>query len=121
MSKTTERTADCAFCKIASGEIEATVVLQDGDVVAFRDLHPKAPTHVLVIPRRHVATVNDLESADAALVGKLFLAARMIARQEKIADTGYRLIVNCGAGAGQTVFHLHLHLLGGRILSWPPG
>ncbi|HED16349.1 MAG TPA: histidine triad nucleotide-binding protein [Gammaproteobacteria bacterium] len=112
---------DCLFCKMASGEIEPDIVYQDDDVIAFRDINPQAPTHVLIIPRRHISTINDLQSADAELTGKLFLAAGKIAEQEGIAEQGYRTVMNCNAGAGQTVFHVHLHMLGGRAMTWPPG
>ncbi|MGH8496289.1 MAG: histidine triad nucleotide-binding protein [Gammaproteobacteria bacterium] len=112
---------DCIFCRIASGDLETTLVHEDEDLVAFRDLNPQAPTHVLLIPRRHIATVNDLEEADAKLVGKLTLAAKRIARGEGLAEDGYRLVLNCNRGAGQSVFHIHLHLLGGRPMTWPPG
>jgi histidine triad (HIT) family protein len=109
----------CLFCRIVRREIPATVIHEDEHTLAFRDIDPKAPTHVLVIPKEHVATLNDV--TDPALVGRLFVAAKDIAAAEGIADDGYRAVVNCGAGAGQTVFHLHLHLLGGRKLTWPPG
>jgi len=112
---------DCLFCKIVSGEINADVVFENDDVVAFRDINPQASTHVLVIPRRHIATINELESEDSQTVGSLFLAARDIAAQEGIAEAGFRTVMNCNAAAGQTVFHLHLHVLGGRSLEWPPG
>jgi len=112
---------NCIFCKIASGEIPATIVHQDEHVVAFRDLNPQAPTHVLVIPRRHVATLNDLADADGELVGRMYLAAKRIAEMDGVADAGYRTVVNCNAAAGQSVFHIHLHLLGGRAMDWPPG
>ncbi len=112
---------DCLFCKIVSGEINADVVFENDDVVAFRDINPQASTHVLVIPRRHIATINELESEDSHTVGSLFLAARDIATQEGIAEAGFRTVMNCNAAAGQTVFHLHLHVLGGRNLEWPPG
>ena len=111
----------CIFCKIASGEIPSAVVYDDEHVVAFRDLNPHAPTHVLVVPRRHIPTLNDLAPADAELVGRMYLAAREVARQEGIAESGYRTVFNCNADAGQTVFHLHLHVLGGRSMVWPPG
>ena len=111
----------CIFCRIAAGEIPAKIVRQDEDTIAFRDLNPQAPTHVLVIPRRHVPTVNVLEPADAALMGKLFLAAKEIARDEGVAGSGYRMVVNAGPNAGQSVDHIHLHVLGGRGLAWPPG
>jgi len=113
--------ADTIFGRIARGEIPADIVYQDDDLVAFRDIGPQAPTHILIIPRKPIPTLNDLTPEDAPLVGKLFLAARRIAAQEGIAEAGYRVVINCNAGAGQTVFHLHLHLLGGRPLSWPPG
>lgn len=112
---------DCLFCKIARGEINADVVYENDDVVAFRDINPQASTHVLVIPRRHIATINNLEDGDSQTIGALFLAARDIAAQEGIADAGFRTVMNCNAAAGQTVFHLHLHVLGGRNLEWPPG
>jgi histidine triad (HIT) family protein len=112
---------DCLFCKIIAGDIPADIVYESEHAIAFRDINPQAPTHVLIIPRQHIATVNALESGDAQLVGELFLAAKQIARQEGVAERGYRLTMNCNAAAGQTVFHLHLHLLGGRDLGWPPG
>ena len=112
---------DCLFCKIAAGEIPADIVHESEDTVAFRDINPQAPTHVLVIPKRHISTVNELQPADAELVGKLFLAAQQIAADEGIADAGFRSIMNCNRAAGQTVFHIHLHVIGGRDLDWPPG
>ena len=112
---------DCLFCKIVAGDIPADIVIENDDVVAFRDINPQAPTHVLIIPRRHISTINDLDEGDEQIVGKLFLAARDIAAAEGIADAGYRVVMNCNAAAGQTVFHIHLHLLGGREFSWPPG
>jgi len=112
-------TDSCLFCRIVRREIPAKVIREDEHTLAFRDIDPKAPTHVLVIPREHIATLND--ATDAALVGRLLLAAKEIAAAEGIADAGYRTVINVGAGAGQTVFHLHLHLLGGRALTWPPG
>ena len=113
--------SDCLFCKMASGEIQPDLVYENDEVLAFRDINPLAPTHVLVIPRRHISTLNDLTEADAALVGKMFLAAKEVARLEGIAEPGYRTVMNCNAQAGQTVFHLHLHVLGGRAMHWPPG
>jgi histidine triad (HIT) family protein len=112
-------TDSCLFCRIVRREIPAKVIHEDEHTLAFRDIDPKAPTHVLVIPKQHVATLND--ATDATLVGRLLIAAKEIAAAEGISEGGYRTVVNCGAGAGQTVFHLHLHLLGGRRLSWPPG
>lgn len=114
-------TTDCLFCKIAREEMKADVVLSDEHVVAFRDINPQAPTHVLIIPRKHVPTINDLKNEDAQLVGRLFLAASRVAEDEGLAERGYRVTMNCMEGAGQSVFHIHLHLLGGRRLSWPPG
>ena len=113
--------SDCLFCKIVAGEIKADVVFESDHAIAFRDINPQAPTHVLIIPKRHISTINDLAETDADVVGQLYLAARDIAAQEGLADGGYRTVINCNADAGQTVFHIHLHLLGGRILSWPPG
>jgi histidine triad (HIT) family protein len=112
---------DCIFCKIASGQIPAQIVHRDEEVVAFRDLSPQAPVHVLVIPTRHVATCNDLAPEDGHLIGKLVLVAKQIAAAEAVARQGYRLVMNCERQAGQSVFHIHLHLLGGRPMGWPPG
>ena len=112
---------DCLFCKIAAGDIPAKVVHETDEVIAFRDINPQAPTHVLIIPKRHIATINDLDEGDLETVGRLYLAAGEIAAAEGIAEPGYRAVMNCNAAAGQTVFHLHLHLLGGRDLGWPPG
>jgi histidine triad (HIT) family protein len=112
---------DCLFCKMVSGEIAPDKVFEDDDVLAFRDINPQAPTHVLVVPKRHVATLNDLDHESAGLVGKMVLAAAEVARHEGFAEQGYRTIMNCNADGGQTVFHIHLHLLGGRVLGWPPG
>lgn len=111
----------CLFCGIVAGKIPADLVAEGDDWVAFRDIHPQAPTHVLVVPRRHVATLDDLADGDEPLAGTLVRAAARIARDEGLVEGGYRLVSNCGAGAGQSVFHLHLHLLGGRGFSWPPG
>jgi histidine triad (HIT) family protein len=113
--------ADCLFCKIVAGEIPATIVSQNDHVVAFKDITPQAPTHVLVVPRRHIATLNDLASADDGLVGEMVRVAAGIARDAGHAEHGYRTVFNTNADAGQTVFHIHLHLLGGRKMGWPPG
>jgi len=112
---------NCLFCKMVSGAIQPDKVYETADVLAFRDIHPQAPVHVLVIPKRHIATLNEADLADAELLGKLFLAAREVAGQSGIADNGYRTVLNCNADAGQTVFHVHLHMLGGRQMHWPPG
>jgi histidine triad (HIT) family protein len=110
---------NCLFCRIARKEIPVDLVYENADCVAFRDVRPQAPVHVLVIPRTHVASLNN--TADAALLGQLSLAAAAIAKQEGIADSGYRTVMNTNRDGGQTVFHVHLHLLGGRAMAWPPG
>ncbi|KOR33528.1 hypothetical protein TI05_00420 [Achromatium sp. WMS3] len=112
---------ECIFCKIASRQIPTDLVYEDPEIIAFRDLNPQAPIHILIIPKVHIATLNDLIPEQAPLVGKMILAAQQIAVQEGIAIPGYRTVFNCNAGAGQTVFHIHLHLLGGRTMNWPPG
>jgi len=111
----------CLFCRIASGEIPAAKVYEDDEVLAFNDINPQAPLHVLVIPKRHISTTNDLSTSDDGLVGTLVRRAAAIAREKGYADRGYRVVMNCNAEAGQTVFHIHLHLLAGRGLGWPPG
>jgi histidine triad (HIT) family protein len=111
--------SDCLFCKIVQGEIPAESVKENERFVAFRDINPQAPTHVLAIPRKHIASLN--EATDAELIGDLMLFARDIAKEEGLADAGYRVVLNTNAGAGQTVFHIHAHVLGGRPLQWPPG
>ncbi|MFN7942685.1 MAG: histidine triad nucleotide-binding protein [Thermoanaerobaculia bacterium] len=111
----------CVFCRIAAGEIPAPVVYQDDDVVAFRDLHPQAPVHVLVIPRRHLPTLVSEGGDQADLLGTLLASAVRVARMEGLDAQGFRLVVNCLEAAGQSVFHLHVHLLGGRPMGWPPG
>ena len=112
---------DCIFCKIVAGEIPAAKIYEDERAVAFRDINPQAPTHALVIPRVHVASLNEAGEADETLLGHLLLVAARVAREEGHADGGYRTVINTGADAGQTVFHIHVHLLGGRRLTWPPG
>lgn len=112
---------NCLFCKMVAGDIPADVVYENDEVLAFRDINPQAPVHILIIPKKHIATINDVVEEDAALMGKLFLAAKDIAEAEGVADEGYRTVVNCGASAGQSVFHVHMHLLAGRPLQWPPG
>lgn len=110
---------DCLFCRIVRGEIPAKIVAENAHCVAFRDINPQAPTHVVIVPRAHVASLN--EATDAAMIGELALMASAIARREGIADSGYRTVFNTNGDAGQTVFHLHLHLIGGRQMGWPPG
>jgi len=112
---------DCIFCKIVDGDIPAEKVYEDELVVAFRDLNPQAPIHVLVIPRKHIATLNDLQEVDEVVVGRMFTVAGKVAAAEGIDEDGYRTVVNCNKAAGQVVFHIHMHLLGGRKMSWPPG
>ena len=111
----------CLFCRIGRSEIPAQKVFEDGEIVAFEDIHPQAPVHVLVIPRLHVATLNDLQSEHDALIGRMHRVAALLARDRGLADRGYRVVMNCNAEAGQSVFHVHLHLLGGRAMQWPPG
>lgn len=111
--------APCLFCKIVAGEIPAAKVAESANCFAFRDIGPKAPTHVLVIPKQHYESLNQLD--DPALAGELFTMARDVAAAEGIADAGYRVVVNTNAAGGQTVFHLHLHVMGGRAMKWPPG
>ncbi len=113
--------SDCIFCQIAAGDIAADLVYEDDQVVAFRDITPQAPTHILVIPRRHIGTLLDTTTEHLSLLGRLQHAAVKIARDEGLAERGFRLVTNCLEEAGQSVFHLHLHLLGGRRLGWPPG
>jgi histidine triad (HIT) family protein len=113
--------ADCLFCVIVAGEIPATKVLETDRILAFRDINPQAPTHVLVIPKTHYPDVAALAAADAALLGEVINAARQVAAVDGVAETGYRVVFNTGAEAGQTVPHIHGHLLGGRSLTWPPG
>ena len=113
--------SDCLFCKFVAGEIKPDVVYEDGDLIAFRDIAPQAPTHVLIVPRKHITSLEAAKPEDTELLGKLLLAAQKIARQEGIAASGYRTVNNCNADAGQTVFHIHVHLLGGKKLVTPFG
>jgi histidine triad (HIT) family protein len=113
--------SDCIFCKIAAGEIPADKLYEDEHVVAFRDLGPQAPIHALIIPKAHIANINDLDEDNAAIMGKLFLAAKQVAEAEGIAENGFRTVLNCNQQGGQTVYHMHVHLLGGRQMTWPPG
>ena len=110
---------DCLFCKIANGTIPGEIVYQDDDVIAFRDIGPHAPQHFLIIPRKHISTINDFD--DPVLFGKLGMAARTLAKQLGVDESGYRLVMNCNGDGGQTVFHVHMHFLAGRPLAWPPG
>ena len=112
---------DCLFCKIANNEIPSDIIYEDDDVVAFNDITPKAPHHILIIPRKHIATLNDLEESDTQLVGHMVQTARKLAKDLEIDEYGYRVVMNVNEGGGQAVFHIHLHLLGGRALTWPPG
>jgi histidine triad (HIT) family protein len=112
---------ECLFCGIVEGRVKGDVVYRDESVVAFRDIRPQAPVHILIVPRKHVATILDLEANDQAVLGQIFLVIAKLAREQGIAESGFRVVVNSGADAGQTVFHLHFHLLGGRHFSWPPG
>ena len=112
---------NCVFCKIVAGEIPAAKVYEDEGAIAFRDINPQAPVHVLVIPRAHIASLDEADAADESQLGQLMLAAARVARREGLAEGGYRAVINTGAGAGQSVFHIHLHVLGGRPLTWPPG
>ncbi len=111
---------DCLFCKIGRKEIPSKLAYEDSEIFAFEDIHPQAPTHILICPRKHFATLHDATQEDQALLGKLQLVAAQLARERKVLD-GYRTILNNGRGAGQTIFHLHLHLVGGRAFRWPPG
>ena len=113
--------AECLFCKIVAGQIPATIVFQNDHVVAFKDITPRAPTHVLIVSRRHIATLNDLMPDDDQLVGEMVRTAAALARDHGLDQRGYRTVFNTNADAGQTVFHIHLHLLGGRPMTWPPG
>ena len=112
---------DCLFCKIVEGKTPATIVYQDEQLVAFKDIDPQAPTHILIIPRRHISTLNDLAPNDDGMVGEMIRRASLTAKKLGCADAGYRIIFNCNRSAGQSVFHIHLHLLAGRVMAWPPG
>jgi histidine triad (HIT) family protein len=113
--------ADCLFCKIIERTIPSTIVYEDARVIAFNDVDPQAPTHVLIVPRRHIATLNDIGVEDEQILGELVRRAAAIAREKGFSETGYRTIFNTNRGAGQSIFHVHLHLLGGRPFGWPPG
>src|SRR5262249_60197337 len=113
--------ADCLFCKIIERQIPASVVYEDDRVLAFNDINPQAPTHVLIVPKRHIATLNDVGTEDDRLLGELVRRAALIAKERGISEGGFRTVINTNAGAGQSVFHIHVHLLGGRAMHWPPG
>lgn len=112
---------ECIFCAIVSGKVKSQIAYEDEDVVAFHDINPQAPVHILVIPRKHIASLNETSEDDLQLLGKLLLVARNIAKEKGISEDGYRIVLNTNRGAGQSVFHIHLHLLGGRPFGWPPG
>ncbi|MCX7120610.1 MAG: histidine triad nucleotide-binding protein [Gammaproteobacteria bacterium] len=112
---------NCLFCKIAAGDIPTKLIYEDNDIVAFNDIAPQAPHHILIIPRKHIATINDIEDTDAAMIGKMMLVAKKIAAELAISDAGFRVLMNCNRHGGQAVYHIHLHLLGGRQMTWPPG
>jgi histidine triad (HIT) family protein len=112
---------DCLFCKIVEKQIPAKVVFENDHVIAFEDINPQAPTHILIVPRNHISTLNEVSAADRELLGSVVLAAVEIAKQRQIDSSGYRVVWNTNRGAGQSVFHIHLHLLGGRTMAWPPG
>lgn len=113
--------SDCLFCKMVRGEIKPDVVYEDEYVLAFRDINPQGPVHILIIPKEHIATLNELEEEHAELMGKLFLTAKKVAEKEKVAENGYRTVINCNRHGGQEVYHIHLHVIGGRQMTWPPG
>lgn len=112
---------DCLFCDIASGKLSATVVYQDESVVAVEDINPQAPVHLLIIPRKHIPSPADIQAEDRQLIGDVFILAKKLAKEKGVEASGYRIVANCNRDAGQSVFHLHFHLLGGRVFRWPPG
>ena len=112
---------NCFFCQIASGEVTTNLVYKDEKIVAFRDINPQAPTHILIIPKKHIPTINDLSDSDIDLMGRMFLVAKQLAAADSLSDDGYRIVLNCNSSAGQSVYHLHMHLIGGRKMAWPPG
>ncbi len=112
---------DCIFCKIAAGEMKADIIYDDDKVVAFRDINPQAPIHILIIPRKHIPTLNDIADEDKELMGHIVSIIKVLADREGIADKGYRMVANCNHQGGQAVYHIHFHLLGGRNMQWPPG
>lgn len=112
---------DCLFCKIAAGEIPVDILHDDTEIMAFRDINPQAPSHLLVIPKQHIATINEADTKDEQLLGRMVLTAKRLAKKEGLTEKGYRLVFNVNSGGGQTVYHIHLHTLGGRQMTWPPG
>lgn len=112
---------DCLFCKMVNGEIPPDIVYEDDEVLAFNDINPQAPTHVLIIPKKHIATLNDASDEDTQVLGRLNIVAAQLAQKLGFAEDGYRVVMNCNADGGQAVYHIHLHLLGGRSMAWPPG
>lgn len=112
---------DCLFCKIIKREIPADIVYEDDEVLAFNDINPQAPTHILIIPKKHIATLNDIEEADLAIIGRLQYTAAKLAKERGFAEDGYRVVMNCNEMGGQTVYHIHMHLMGGRTFTWPAG
>ena len=112
---------NCLFCKIAAHELDTTLIYEDHEIVAFHDIAPQAPHHILIIPKKHIATINDIQPEDNALIGNMMLAAQKIARELGLSDDGYRVVMNCNRHGGQAVYHIHFHLLGGRQMGWPPG
>ena len=111
----------CLFCKIAAGEVPATIMLENNEMMAFRDINPQAPTHLLIIPKQHIATIDEADSKEEQLLGRMILSAKKLASMEGLTEAGYRLVFNINSGGGQVVYHIHLHLLGGRQMVWPPG
>ncbi|HET8705094.1 MAG TPA: histidine triad nucleotide-binding protein [Pseudomonadales bacterium] len=112
---------DCIFCKIINKTIPAKLAYEDDDVLAFHDIHPQAPVHMLVIPKKHISTINEIEPQDQMLAGKLLLTAQKLAKEQGFADAGFRVVMNCNEQGGQTVYHIHMHVLAGRHMTWPPG
>jgi histidine triad (HIT) family protein len=112
---------NCLFCNIAAGNIPASVVFEDSQIIAFHDIKPQAPTHILIIPKEHIATINDTSPTHAQLLGQMIITAKTLAQTHSLDAYGYRLVFNVNAGGGQEVFHIHLHLIGGRQMTWPPG
>lgn len=112
---------ECLFCKIIDGEIDSDIVYEDEQVIAFKDINPQAPTHILIVPKKHISTLLDLDTEDNQLIGHIYQVANKLAKREGIAEDGFRVVSNCKEAGGQTVFHIHYHLLGGRDLQWPPG